>query len=122
MAGVSIYEAALGVALHLLLFVYVIVNFLMATFVDPGRFPKQVESVEFVKKTTSASANKNGVGNGDTRKINDVLVRLKWCSTCQFYRPPRSSHCSACNACIDVREREQTWIGNKCQFTYLLVY
>jgi palmitoyltransferase len=90
-----------------IIFVYVLVNFLIATMRDPGRFPKVVISPD------------DPTFNDDTKSplyktitIKKVQVKIKWCSTCNFYRPPRCSHCSICNACIDQFDHHCPWLNN----------
>lgn len=39
-------------------------------------------------------------------------VRSKWCTTCQSYRPPRSSHCRICDCCIEGIDHHCSYLNN----------
>lgn len=94
------------VAAHSILFLFVLLNFSIATFMDPGRFPK-VDIKDLVEDDGNHQS-----GSYKNVLINDMNVRMKWCTTCQFYRPPRSSHCGVCNACIDTMDHHCPWVCN----------
>lgn len=57
--------------------------------------------------------------------VGDRLVKIKYCSTCDIYRPPRAVHCGICNCCIERLDHHCPWLGTcigKRNYKYFIVF
>ena len=68
---------------------------------DPGILPKQ-------------NNNSSNFTNKEKMKfqIGGHVLILNYCYTCNIFRPPRASHCSRCNNCVERFDHHCKWLGN----------
>lgn len=87
-----------------MLYIFQLYGLVNSAFRDPGIIPRNpMPSIEYI----------------------DYTGALKYCTTCNIYRPRRCKHCKFCNNCVIEFDHHCPWIGNciaRRNYRYFLIF
>uniref|UniRef100_A0A5K3EP73 Palmitoyltransferase n=1 Tax=Mesocestoides corti TaxID=53468 RepID=A0A5K3EP73_MESCO len=104
--------------IHLVFVLFVVIIFARTTFMDPGYFPVALDTEANYYDDIDAPL-------FHEYEVRGTVVKMKWCSTCRFYRLPRSTHCSTCNKCVENFDHHCPWVNNcigRRNYRYFLTF
>lgn len=99
--------------------IYVLILLLLTSSRDPGIVPRNTHPPDEEFRYENSVSNEGGGNKTPSLQfprtkeviVNGVSVRVKYCDTCMLYRPPRCSHCSVCNNCVERFDHHCPWVG-----------
>ncbi|KNA23103.1 hypothetical protein SOVF_027860 [Spinacia oleracea] len=113
------YNAGYAIMVVAIIFtIWVLVLLLRTSMRDPGIVPRNSHPPEEEFRYDSSVVETGGRQTPGLQfprtkevMVNGIPVRVKYCDTCMLYRPPRCSHCSICNNCVERFDHHCPWVG-----------
>lgn len=113
------YNAGYAIMVVAIVFTICVLVLLLSTSTrDPGIVPRNSHPPEEEFRYDSSVVESGGRQTPGLQfprtkevMVNGIPVRVKYCDTCMLYRPPRCSHCSICNNCVERFDHHCPWVG-----------
>ncbi|CAE6203154.1 unnamed protein product [Arabidopsis arenosa] len=94
--------------------IYDLILLMLTSGRDPGIIPRNSHPPEpevLDGNTGSGTSQTPRLPRVKEVELNGKIFKVKYCDTCMLYRPPRCSHCSICNNCVERFDHHCPWVG-----------
>ncbi|XP_039140703.1 protein S-acyltransferase 8-like [Dioscorea cayenensis subsp. rotundata] len=128
------YDAGYAILVVAIAFtIYVLVLLLLTSGRDPGIVPRASHPPEEEFSYDTSVATEPGGRQTPSLQfprskeviVNGQPVKVKYCDTCMVYRPPRCSHCSICDNCVERFDHHCPYVGQcigQRNYRYFLLF